>query len=101
MQVSLSLDSCQNRFLWANKEDNLAPRPVIGFELQIGDVEKFFLAHLVWTALIFSPVSVSRVHVSQQYRRVETTRERSVQLALTCLADGVASPVCYGHRCHG
>ena len=34
-------DSCQKRFLWANKEVDLAPRPVVGLVLQVGDTEKF------------------------------------------------------------
>ena len=32
-----SLDSCQNRFLWAHKEVDLAPHPVVGLVLQVGD----------------------------------------------------------------
>ena len=35
----LSLDSCQERFLWAQKEVDLVPYPVT--ELQVGDVVKF------------------------------------------------------------
>ena len=37
----LPLDSCQKRFLRVPKEADLAPRPVVGLELQIGDAEKF------------------------------------------------------------
>ena len=36
-----SLDSCQKRFLWAHKEVDLAPHPVVGLVLQVGDTEKF------------------------------------------------------------
>ena len=36
-----SLDSCQKRFLWTHKEVNLAPYPVVGLVLQVGDAEKF------------------------------------------------------------
>ena len=32
-----SLDSCQKRFLWAHKEVDLAPHPVVGLVLQVGD----------------------------------------------------------------
>ena len=35
-----SLDSCQKRFLWTHKEDDLAPHPVVGLVLQVGDSEK-------------------------------------------------------------
>ena len=37
-----SLDSCQKRFLWTNKEVDLAPYPVVGLVLQFGNAEKFF-----------------------------------------------------------
>ena len=37
----LSCDSCQKRFLWTHKEDNLAPQPVVGLVLQVGDTERF------------------------------------------------------------
>ena len=36
-----SLDSCQTRFLWTNKEVDIAPHSVIGLVLQDGDAEKF------------------------------------------------------------
>ena len=36
-----SLDSCQKRFLWSHKGVDLAPHPVVGLVLQVGDVEKF------------------------------------------------------------
>ena len=36
-----SLDSCQKRFLWTHKEDDLAPHPVVGLVLQVGDAEMF------------------------------------------------------------
>ena len=36
-----SLDSCQRRFLWTHKEADLAPHPVVGLVLQVGDAEKF------------------------------------------------------------
>ena len=37
----LSLDRCQKRFLWAHKEVDLAPHPVVGLVLQEGNTEKF------------------------------------------------------------
>ena len=36
-----SLDSCQKRFLWIHKEVDVAPHPVVGLVLQVGDAEKF------------------------------------------------------------
>ena len=36
-----SLDSCQEQFLWTHKEVDLAPHPVVGLVLQVGDTEKF------------------------------------------------------------
>ena len=36
-----SLDSCQKRSLWTPKEVDLAPHPVVGLVLQVGDMEKF------------------------------------------------------------
>ena len=35
------LDSCQKRFLWTHKEVDLAPHPVVGLALQVGETEKF------------------------------------------------------------
>ena len=32
-----SLDRCHKRFLWVRKEVDLAPRPVVGLVLQVGD----------------------------------------------------------------
>ena len=40
-----SLDSCRKRFLWTHKEVDLAPHPVVGLVLQVGDTEKFAHAH--------------------------------------------------------
>ena len=34
-----SLDNCQKRFLWTYMEVDLAPHPVFGLVLQVGDVE--------------------------------------------------------------
>ena len=71
-----SLDSCQKRFLWTYKKVDLAPHPVVGLVLQVGDAEKFPQA-LDFESL--GPVcffqSVSRVHDLQPYRRMEVTRD--------------------------
>ena len=37
----VSLDSCQKRFLWAYNGVDLAPHPVSGLVLQVGETEKF------------------------------------------------------------
>ena len=36
-----SLDSCQKRFMWTNKEVDLAPHPVVDPLLQVGNTKKF------------------------------------------------------------
>ena len=36
-----SLDNCRRRFLWANKEVDLAPHPVVGLVLRGGDADRF------------------------------------------------------------
>ena len=38
---SPSLDSCQKRFLWTQKEVDLAPHPVFSLLLQVADTEMF------------------------------------------------------------
>ena len=58
-----SLDSCQKRFLLANKEVDLAPLSIVGLFLLVGNAEKFPRAlGLVWI-LFFQ--SESWVHFSQ------------------------------------
>ena len=37
----LFLDSYHEKFLWTHKEVDLAPHPVVGLLLQVGDKEKF------------------------------------------------------------
>ena len=39
-----SLDSCQKRFLQTHEEVNLAPHPVVGLVLQVGDTEMLLQA---------------------------------------------------------
>ena len=36
-----SIDSCQKRFLWTNKEVDLPQHPVVGLVFQVGDTETF------------------------------------------------------------
>ena len=85
-----SLDSCQKRFLWTHKEVDLAPRPVVGLVLQVGDAEK--LPH----ALGFESLDPF-FRVSKQgpcFTAVEEDRgdKRLVELELSCKSDRVASP---------
>ena len=42
-----SLDSCQTRFLWTHKEDELAPHLVVGLVLQEGDTKKLSQAFVL------------------------------------------------------
>ena len=60
-----ALDNCQKGFLWTHREIDLAPHPVVGFVLKVGDVEKFPTA-LGFESLdpfFFFQESASRVHV--------------------------------------
>ena len=36
-----SPDSCHKRFIWTYEEVDLAPHPVVGLALLVGDMEKF------------------------------------------------------------
>ena len=68
-----SLGSHQKRFLWTHKEVDLAPHPVVGLVLQVGNAEKFPQG-LDFEGL--DPVyRISKVHVSQPQRRREVTRD--------------------------
>ena len=85
-----SLGSCQKRFLWAHKEADLTPHPVIGLVLQVGGAEMFP------RALGFQSLDLF-LRVSKQgpcLRAIEEDEgdKRLVQLALTCDVDGAASP---------
>ena len=60
-----SLDSCQKRFLWTQKEADLAPHPVVGLVLQVGDAEKFPQALGFEGLGPFCSESASSFHVSQ------------------------------------
>ena len=79
------LDCCQRRFLWANKDVDLAPHPVIGLVLLAGAVEKLFQALGFKAGMLFSK-SASWVHVE------DGGAKRLVQLEIACDADGFASP---------
>ena len=59
----LSLGSCQKRFPWTHKGVDLAPHPVVGLALHVGDTEKFPHALSVKSLDPFSELA-SRVHVS-------------------------------------
>ena len=69
-----SIYSCQNKFMWIHKAVDLAPNPVIGLVLQIGDEEKFSQALGLKSLDLFFWESASRVAVSQPKRRMEVTR---------------------------
>ena len=57
-----SVDSCHEKFLWTHKEVDLAPHPVVGLVLQVGDAEKFPHA-LGFESLDLFSESASRVRV--------------------------------------
>ena len=69
MRVSFLLTG-QKRFLWTNKELDLAPHPVVDLVLQVEDTEKF--PH----ALGFESLDpfLRQPQVSQPSRRMEVTR---------------------------
>ena len=71
-----SLDSCQKKFLWTQKEVDLVPHPVIGLVFQVGDAENFPQA-LGFKSLdpFFSSEPAKRVPVSRPRRRIEVTRD--------------------------
>ena len=78
------------RFLWNNKEVDLAPHPVVGLVLQVGDAGKF--------SQVFGFEGLDPFfRVSKQYSCFTTIEEnggdeRRVQLEVACKADGVAQP---------
>ena len=59
-----SLDSCQKRFLWAQKEVEHSLHTAIGLTLQVGDAEKFSQVLGLESLYIFLGVR-KQVHVSQ------------------------------------
>ena len=61
-----SLYNSQKRFLWTRKEVDLAPHPVVGLVLQVGDAKKSpqALGFERLNSSFFSE-SASRIHVSQ------------------------------------
>ena len=69
------LDHCQKTFLWTHKEVDLAPHPVAGPVLQVGDVEKFPQTLGFNSLDPFFSKSASRVHVSQPLRRLEVSSD--------------------------
>ena len=82
-----SLDSCQKRLLWTHKEADLAPHPVVGLVLQVGDTQKF--PH----ALGFESLD-PLLKVSKQGPRFTAVEEdggdkRLVELELAGTAEGI------------
>ena len=85
-----SVDSCQKRFMWTQKEVDLAPHSVVGLVLQVGNRKKF--PH----ALRFESLDPF-LRVSKQGPCFTTMEEdggdkRFVELELACEANGVAPP---------
>ena len=96
-----TLDSCQKRFLWTHKEVDLAPHPIVGLVLQVGDAEKFPDA-LGFESL--DPFFFESQPAGSMFHGVEKdgSDKKLVGFELTCKADGVAPPVpvLSGHCCH-
>ena len=86
----LSLDRCQKRFLWAHKEVDLAPHPVVGLVLQVGDTENFPHAFGFESLAPFFRVSIQ----GPCFTAVKEDRgdKRLVDLELACKADGLSLP---------
>ena len=88
MQVSISW---QKRFLWIHKEVDLAPHPVVGLVLHVGDTEKF--PH----ALGFESLDPFFYRISNQGPCSTAVEEdggdkRLVELEPACKADSIAPP---------
>ena len=76
------------------KEVDLAPHPVVGLVLQVGDTE-MFLMHLVskaWTFFIFLFWRVIKQGPCFTAIEEDGGDERLMALELACEADGVAPP---------
>ena len=88
-----SLESCQKRFLWTHKEIDLAPHPVVGLELQVGDTEKFPHA-LSFESLdpFFFFFRVNKQGPCLTAVEEDEGDERLVELELACKADSDAQP---------
>ena len=85
-----SLDSCQKRFLWTHKEVDLAPYPVVGLVLQVGDAGKFPQALGFKSLNPFFFFSVSKQGPCFTAIEEYEGDKRLVQLELVCEADSVA-----------
>ena len=86
----LSLDSSQKRFLWTQKEADLAPHPVVGHVLQGGDAEKFL--HALGFENLDPFFRVSKQGLCVIAIEEDGGDKRLVELELACKADGVAQP---------
>ena len=87
----LSLDSCQERFLWTHKKVDLAHPPVVALVLQEGDAEKLCQG-LVFDSL--DPfLSVSKKGPSFTAMEEDGGDKSLVQLELACEADALPDPV--------
>ena len=84
------LDSCQERFQWTYKKDNLALHPVVGFVLQVGNAEKFPRAIGFKSQDPF--LRVSKQGPCFTAIQKDGCDKRLVELELACKADGVAPP---------
>ena len=86
----LSLDNCQNSFLWTHKEVDLAVRPVVGLVLQVGDAEKFPQALVFGSLDLF--FTASKQGLCFTAIEEDGGDKRLVELELAFEADGIALP---------
>ena len=85
-----SLDSYQRRCLWTPKQVDLAPHPVVGLVLQVGDAEKF--PHVLGFERLDSFYRVSKQGPCFTAIEEDGGDKRLVELELACEADGVVPP---------
>ena len=92
-----SLDSCQEKFLWTHKEVDLAPHPVVGLVLQVGDTEKFPQALGYESQDPFFTVSKQ----GQCFTAIEEDGgdKRLVELELVCKLMVLHRQVLFNHCC--
>ena len=84
-----SLDSCQKRFMWTNKEVDLAPHTDVGLVFQVRDT-KFPHANVFENVDPFIRVSKQSLCVTGVVE--DGGDKRLVELERACKANGVAPP---------
>ena len=78
-----TLESCHKRLLWTRREVDLAPHPIVGLVLKVGDAEKFP------QAIGFESLFFQRHSPCFTATDMEGGNKRLAQCKLACEADGV------------